>query len=278
MKNKLLGLLTILTLSAIILSLTAWAVASSPNRDSPKQASKTTEAGAAQQEPALEHIPIVDFETSASALTDTDTKARAIRSAKGKRYAKRINGLIADRDVPGGMILTSRYMQPLPSFPVGRSAIIAFGEVVDVQAYLSDDKSGVYSEFSVRIEEVLKNDPLAPSFPGGLVVAERYGGRVRFPSGRVTFFGNRDQGMPRLGGRYIFFLERSDQQYSILTAYELLSGRIHPVDGKNAPSRDSANSVGDAYENADSTRFKNEVQRAISEYSRTPLAKGAVTP
>jgi hypothetical protein len=150
--------------------------------------------------------------------------------------------------------------------------------VVDAQAYLSDDKTGVYSEFSVRIEEVLKNDSLTPSFPGSLVVAERYGGRVRFPSGRVTFYGNREQGMPRQGGRYIFFLERSDQQYSILTAYELLSGRIYPVDGSNAPGRDSAYSVGAAYENADATRFRNEVQRAITEYSKTPLAKRAVKP
>jgi hypothetical protein len=230
-----------------------------------KQDSKTPEASTAQQEPALEHIPIVDFENSVSTLTKTDQQAKTIRSAKGMRYAKRIRGFIADRDVPGGMILTSRYMQPLPAFPVGRSAIIALGEVVDAQAYLSDDKSGVYSEFSVRIEEVLKNDPLTPSFPGSLVVAERYGGRVRFPSGRVTFFGNRDEGMLRQGGRYIFFLERSDQQYSILTAYELLSGRIHPVDGKNAPGSDSAYSVGDAYENADATHFMSEVQRAITE-------------
>jgi hypothetical protein len=148
--------------------------------------------------------------------------------------------------------------------------------VVDAQAYLSDDKTGVYSEFSIRIDEVFKNDSLKPGFPGGLVVAERYGGRVRFPSGRVTFYGNRDQGMPRLGGRYVFFLERDDQQYSILTAYELSSGRIYPLDGRNTPGRDRANSVGDDYENTDATRFLSDLQKALTDYSRTQLEKGGV--
>lgn len=266
MKNKELRSLTVLTLGACFVLLTVWGIASTAQQDS-----RTT-----QQPAALDHIPIVDFENSASSAVNLDPKTRALRTAKGQRYAKHIKGVIADKDADQGMILTSRYIQPLRAFPIGRSALIASGEVVDAQAYLSDDKTGVYSEFSIRIEEVFKNDSSMPGFPGSLVVAERYGARVRFPSGRVTFYGNREQDMPRLGSRYVFFLERTDEQYSILTAYKLLSGRVYPLDGRNAPGRDAAVSVGNEYENTDATRFLGDLQRALTEYSRTQLEKGAV--
>lgn len=273
MKTKLLRSLTVVTLVGGILTLTAWAIASSSQQDKqPNQVDNT------KREPAVDHVPIVDLESSASSAAITDPQTKAVRRAKGARYAKRTKGLIVDREAPGGMILTSRYMQPLPAFPIGRSAIIAIGEVVDAQAYLSDDKTGVYSEFSLRLEEILKNDSPNPSFPGSLVVAERYGGRVRFPSGRVTFFGNREQGLPRQGRRYVFFLEQADKQYSILTAYELLSGLIYPLDARNAPGRDSANSVGDEYEKTDEARFRSDLQRAINEYSRTVGEKGGAKP
>lgn len=195
---------------------------------------------------------------------DSDPKARALRSAKGARYAKHVKDFIADRDTDQGMILAFRNIAPLPALPVGRNVVIVLGEVVDAQAYLSDDKTGVYSEFSVRIEEVFKNDNITPIFPGSLVITERYGGRVRFPSGRVILYGNREQGMPRLSRRYVFFLERSDQQYSILTAYELLSGLIYPVDGRNAPGGGGSQWTGDAYQETDGAQFLSEVQSAIS--------------
>ena len=70
--------------------------------------------------------------------------------------------------------------------------------------------------------------------------------------------------MPRQGGRYVFFLERSDKQYSILTAYELLSGLIYPVDGKNAPGGEGSQWLGEAYQESDAAKFLHEVQSAIS--------------
>lgn len=270
MKNPLLRLLTLLTLSGIVLSLTVWAIASSS-----QQASPATQADSTKQKPeavAVDHIPIVDYENSASmSPTDIDPRARALRSAKGERYAKHIRGLIVDRDTDQGMILASRYIAPLPALPVG-SDVVALGEVVDAKAYLSDDKTGVYSEFSVLIEDVFKKESMTPIFPGSLVVTERYGGRVRFPSGRVTFFGNRDQGMPRQGGRYVFFLKRDDQQYSILTAYELLSGRVYPIDGKNAPGRDTS-WAGNAYEKADAAGFLSEIRTFAMTNSREITGK-----
>lgn len=217
------------------------------------------------QPPNLDQIPLVDFEKSAPSAPEPDPKAQALRKVKGERYAKRVKGFILDREIDGGMVLAFRYMEPLSAFPLGGSAIIAVGAVVDAQAYLSDDKTGVYSEFSIRIEEVLKNDGLAPTFPGSLVVAEREGGRVRFPSGRIILYGNREEGMPRQGGRYVFFLSRDEKRYSILTAYELRSGRVYPLDGRNAPGRDPSLSVGDEYEDTDAARYLGDLQRALAQ-------------
>jgi hypothetical protein len=220
------------------------------------------------QHPNLDQIPMVDFEKSAPSAPEPDPKKQTLRTVKGERYAKHVKGAIADRDTPEGMVLTSRYIQQLPAFPVSGSAIVALGEVVDAQAYLSGDKTGVYSEFSIRIEEVFKNDAFEPSFSGSLVVAERYGGRIRFPSGRVTYYGNREQGMPRQGGRYVFFLSCDEKRYSILTGYELRSGRVYPLDGRNAPGRDPSLSVGDEYEDTDATRFLGDLQRALVQFSQ----------
>jgi hypothetical protein len=219
----------------------------------------------------------VDFENSASSAANDDPKTRAMRTARGQRYAKHVKGFI--RESSAEMLLVFRCgPPPPPAFPVGRSAIIAVGAVVDAQAYLSDDKTGVYSEFSIRIEEVFQNDGLEPSFPGSLVVAEREGGRVRFPSGRIILYGNREEGMPRQGSRYVFFLKREDQRYSLLTAYELRSGRVHPLDGRNGPEGEFSKWPGDAYEEADATRFVAELQKVITEYSRTPLEEEMVKP
>jgi hypothetical protein len=256
------GLFILLVVTMVSLWLSAWAIASPSQQDA-----KATRAKITKQ--ATDHIPIVDYENSVSISTDSDPRARALRTAKGKHYATRVKGFIADRDSGERSILAFRYLGPLPALPVGRSAVIALGEIVDAQAYLSDDKTGVYSEFSVRIEEVFKNDNLAPLFPGSLVVTERYGGRVRFRSGHVILYGNREQGFPRQGGRYVFFLERNDQEYLILTAYELLSGRVYPLDGKSAPGGEGSDWAGDAYLEVDPARFLGDLKRALSEYSPT---------
>ena len=264
------GLFILLVVAMVSLWLSAWPIAASRQQDS----QAIQDARNKRETEALDHVPIVDYENSVPSSLNLDPQARALRKAKSARYAKHVKGLIRDREADQGMILTSPYVAPLPALPVGRSTLIALGEVVDSQAYLSDDKTGVYSEFSLRIEEVFKDDPLKPSFPGSLVVGERFGGRVRFPSGRVTFYGNREQGMPRQGRRYVFFFERSDQQYSILTAYELLAGRIYPLDGRNAPAGEGTHWAGDAYEKTDALRFLNDLKRALSAYSPTALEKG----
>jgi hypothetical protein len=228
-----------------------------------------------QKKESVDHIPLADYTTST--LPDgSDPQAQGLRKAKGKRYDKQ--RVVRDGDTGDRAVLAFRYTAPLSALPARRSAMIALGEVVDSRAYLSNDKTGVYSEFTIRLEEVFKNDSLSPLAPGNSVTAERWGGRVRFPSGRIIRYGNSGEDMPRQGRRYVFFLVGDSQQYSILTAYELRAGRIYPLDGKNAPGYKGSDWAGDAYEGTDATQFLIEVQNAIAQSLHEVREKGATQP
>lgn len=207
-------------------------------------------------------IPSVyhDGRTTQSASRESETDPA--RRAKGARYEKRL--VVRDADTGGRSVLTfSHWDAALPALPVGRSALVALGEVVDAKAYLSNDRTGVYSEFTVWIERVFKNDQSEMVFPGELITTERWGGRVIFPSGRIIIYGNRGQGMPQLGKTYLFFLERNPEQYNLLTAYQLSSGQVQPLDGRSALSGENTEWTGNAYRGIRVTQFLRDVESTI---------------
>jgi hypothetical protein len=106
------------------------------------------------------------------------------------------------------------------------------GTISDAKAHLSEDKNSVYSEFTVTINEVLKNDTALPLGVGGSVTLERKGGRVRYPSGHISWFYVAGQGLPLPNAQYVLFLKTTDEErlFDILTGYQILDGRIAPLD------------------------------------------------
>jgi hypothetical protein len=157
-------------------------------------------------------------------------------------------------------------MRQVPAFPTESSDAVVIGETVDAQAYLSNDKSGVYTEFTVRVDEILKNDSTVPLAVGETVAAQREGGRVRFPSGRIQQYITHYQHMPRAGRRYVFFLKRNDdgQAYYIRTGYELRAGRVMPLDGVNMNKGASEIPQFAAYKDADEATFLRAVRAAVA--------------
>lgn len=126
------------------------------------------------------------------------------------------------------------YLDPkMPDLPAVQSDAVVTGEILAANAYLSDDKSGVYSEFSVKVENVFKGDPSGMLAPGCLIDIEREGGRVRFQSGKVHSYSLDKANMPRVGAHYVLFLKRQnkDQAYQLLTAYEFRGDKVFPLDG-----------------------------------------------
>lgn len=117
----------------------------------------------------------------------------------------------------GGLFLPHNQFN-FPGLPVEHSPVIVIGDVLQSEAHLSEDKTGVYSEFTIRLVEVIK---ASSSLAASEMIVERLGGYVHYPDGRKLLYRVGLGGMPRVGARYLFFLKpTAELDYSILTAYE----------------------------------------------------------
>lgn len=207
--------------------------------------------------------PVVDYDADhrISALTSRDE--RALREARDRRYNR-------EAPQPLGQLppnwedfsIHNHWQIGLPSLPVVKSDAVVRGHVVDAQAHLSNDKTGVYSEFTIQMDEILKDSSSLPLTSSGLIIAEREGGVVRFQDGRLLRFTIDDQGMPRIGRQYVLFLNRNEQgeDYHILTGYELRESKVFPLD------------IGEqfiSYKGFDTSDFLNKVRETI-QASRLP--------
>lgn len=219
----------------------------------------------------FEDYPIVDL----NAPEPVDPQQRALRRARSDRHN---NTNLSPADVrrfmfqegTGSVSLgVPTAHSPIESAsPVAGSDLIVIGEVTDAQAHLSTDKTSVYSEFAVRIEEVLKGDSPEHVAAGNSIMTERVGGRVRLPSGKVILRGFMGKSMPRAGRRYLLYLKLDEaaQVYSIITGYELRGGRVSPLDGnrrfKEGQKYDQLAAY-DRYEGVSEGAFLKEVKDTV---------------
>lgn len=193
-----------------------------------------------------ERLPIVDFDDP----KPTEPSARAKRLAKDRRHNLHKQP-IGERLT----IMTTVYHWPedFPPLPVEQSTAIVTGKVSEARAHISDDRSSVYSEVFVKVEEVFKDSVGLPA----VIVAEREGGRVRFRSGTIFRYFVSGLGIPKTGHRYLLFLKQlEDGDFSILTGYELLNGRVVPLDVTRVVPFEK-------YKDSDETNFLSEVRDSI---------------
>ncbi|MDT7808092.1 MAG: hypothetical protein QOJ70_1905 [Acidobacteriota bacterium] len=182
-----------------------------------------------EQEEFESQFPATGFEAS----EPTDPDKRALRQKKSKQYD---NSHFVNRGDASSAATESVFFDEwdagLPALPSSQSEVIVIGDVTDAQANLSNDKTGIYSEFTVTIEEILKNGTPATLAVNSAVCLDRQGGAVLYPSKGKYLYRVAGQGMPRVGRRYVFFLKATDlaQTFRIVTAYELRSGRVFPLD------------------------------------------------
>lgn len=119
-----------------------------------------------------------------------------------------------------------------PGLPVSSTAIVV-GTVKAGKAFVSEDRTFVYSDFQVMIDEVIKADPARMIPVGSQLVAWVSGGSIRFPSGHLRHFIISGRGFPESGTQYVLFLRRTDpslREYAIATAYALKDGITLPLD------------------------------------------------
>jgi hypothetical protein len=135
---------------------------------------------------------------------------------------------------PGIWNLTPSHFRK-DAMPFAASDAVAIGTVTAGQAYLSNDKRELYSEFKFSPTEVIKNPQAPYLLTGDVVDIQRRGGAVRLPSGKVLTRGAIWESMPRIGARYLLFLkyDSNTQDYSILMGYELAGNEVYRLDELN---------------------------------------------
>ncbi len=252
-ERKLPFTLTILVAAVVI------APAVSQAQPADTQACKTHTNGLQSKETVL---PTIDYDKAES--TDADQRAR--RNARGKRYDGGLRVNEPDPEAGARGILDS-WMQKVPALPVDASDAIVIGRISDAQAYLSPDKTGVYTEYTAHIETVLKQYADAFISVWSFVDAQREGGRVRFPSGRVQSYITHYQGVPVTGRKYVLFLKRNKggETFQLVTGYELRDGCVNPLDGVNLNEGATELEQFAAYKEVDEASFFRDLRRAISQ-------------
>jgi hypothetical protein len=152
-------------------------------------------------------------------------------------------------------VIDSHEFFALPALPVAQSDVILIADVLDSEAHLSNDKTGVYSEFNARVSEVFKGG-VSSLAPTNLVIISRRGGKVRYPSGHVERYEIMHQFMPAIGKRYLFFLKAipDSDDYEIMTGYEVGLERVQPLDTGQF----------DSFRGKDVVEFLNTVRNAIA--------------
>jgi hypothetical protein len=145
----------------------------------------------------------------------------------------------------------------IEAIPAEQSTAVIIGEVQESKAYLSNDKSGVYTEVLIRIDEVLKSDGSIGLVAGNAISADRPGGIVRYPNGHERLYRIFGLNMPQIIGRYVLFLNKGegDINYRIVTGYELKAAGVVPLDV--APKFD-------AYRGMEAGMFLKAVRKAIA--------------
>jgi hypothetical protein len=219
----------------------------------------------------LDKFPVADYE----AADVPDPESRAKRGNRNKKY-NRPQGKKFGASNPTISGMTNEWEWGLEAtLPVRQSSAIVVGTVTGAQAFLSEDKTNIYSEYSVRVESVIKNFDGEPVKVGDTLAAERQGGRVRLPSGDVSGFFISGQHPPQAGRRYVFFLGHNkhdasnlgltsphDMSRHILTGYELRGGKVVALDDPGGMNFKEHDGKGDAV-------FLGEIRRLLAESSQS---------
>jgi hypothetical protein len=176
-------------------------------------------------------LPVVDYEIEVSRPKSKERKEKDNHfKGRGNPDSRRPIAELPEGVEP--LPINGAWWLGLSALPIDQSDVVVLGIIGAREAHLSDDKTGIYSEFTVLVADILK-DGTKTIIPGNVVSASRPGGWVRFKSGKIQKYELSRQGMPQVGAQYALFLRKTaDGDLLILTGYELSDGHITPLDGE----------------------------------------------
>jgi hypothetical protein len=211
-----------------------------PNSNKAKQGNRPQKL-----EDIKKEFPKVDYD----APEPEDPVQKAKRRNKGRRYD---NGYLS-KDPSHSRGLVTEWDLGLPALPIAQSDVVVIAKTITRGAFLSNDKTGIYTELSVRVEEALKGEHFVS---GKVIDVSRLGGVVRYPSGQESLFHIVGQNLPQATKRYLFFLKsiKDSEDFQIITAYELGPSGVNALDN---PSQFSQ------YNGTDESTFMNTVRNAL---------------
>lgn len=124
------------------------------------------------------------------------------------------------------VLQTDKYLS-VPAIPAKESELIVIGKVLDAAAHLSNNKKNVYSEFTIQVDEILR-DTTGNTKKEGFVTVDREGGYVEYKNGLRRFHAVAALSMPKVGGKYVLFLKNREKgpNYEIINGYELKDGGV----------------------------------------------------
>lgn len=175
-------------------------------------------------------LPTLDYENEVTKVKSKERKEKGnhFKGAANPDTKKPI------AELPEGvepLPIIGAWWRGLAALPTEQSEVVILGVVTSRDAYLTEDRTGIYSEFTVLVSEVFK-DPTKTIISGTPISVNRTGGAVRFKSGKIQKYQIAHQGMPDVAAQYVLFLRKtSDGDLLILTGFKLDNGHVTPLDG-----------------------------------------------
>lgn len=174
----------------------------------------------------------VDYDAAPEGLTAEQIEERTI---KNKRYD--VSLPVMPNPPVGADGMTGHDVEPdTPALPSDQSRLVVVGRITSSKAFLSNEKKGIYTEYVVNVEQILKHDKGRRLKSGEILTVDRAGGVVNYPNGQRILYKNAGRDLPEASGRFLLFLandEPGNPNYKIVTAYRFKDGKVTAVDTKS---------------------------------------------
>lgn len=142
-----------------------------------------------------------------------DTVPQWIRDARAKAFNVRGGRSMLEptRDVPPGAPpppppFSSVTFATQAEMPYADADSVVVGTISHLQPFLSADKNGIYTEYTLTVTETVKNRASTTVLPGDSLTLVRPGGAARLTDGRVVRHSIVNDIIPAVGRQYLAFL------------------------------------------------------------------------
>lgn len=171
--------------------------------------------------------PVTDYGVALPNLREV------IRFRRGERYNNPVLALpeLGEDSEPALWTLPETHFRKNP-MPFDEGVVVVTGTITAGQAYLSNDKQNIYSEFKFKVQAIVKAPIRLHLRAGDSIDMQRKGGAIRLPSGKVLVRGNLPDSLPEVGKRYLLFLkdDANTVDYGVLTGYQLEGNEVYRLD------------------------------------------------